>query len=608
MSGSGIQPAVASFLLGMEPLGRDLWVFLGLLFTAILIAQTVAYFRLTRLQSGSSTPLAPSVLYSPIAFAVTFLAFIVIMRMPGVARLALNPDEFGLIGGAQTLLLDPRFWISVDNTTLGPLATYSVAFMSLIVGEISYGSIKLLGVGVWALSAFALYRAFANLYGELVARVAVLPMVVCAAGLTYWDYVAYNGEHIPVLLLAIAFYLFSKVDTIGITSIYAFLLGLVLGLMPYAKIQAGPIAFVFGVVTLIYLLHQQRRQQVFVLIVGAIVPSFLLMLYLIISGALYDFWQSYILNNLIYAQEGFFGQTQGVSFKRRVRKFLEVLFYAPDSKIFFFSQGVFIVGMAIMLVSKVRSVTLRYRYHFAIAGVVSIASVYSVVQPGNTFTHYLLLLVVPATFFAGSILGIFAYISQHTIVSGSAKTPAIYYFAGVFLIATAVAQLSYTLSKGNIAFDKLEHAAVAGKTTGEAAKLILGYALPGDRMAIWGSGLHLYGETGLAQGTKEAHTERQLREGSQQRYYIDRFVDDIETNRPKFFVEVFQKNSKKGDPDDYRRYEFKRYPKVKDVVEKYYDFLAEIEEGCNICEGTVVYNKDSYIARVRIYVAKDDVI
>lgn len=565
---SNLQTVAADILIKIEPWGNELWFLAGTVLIAILALQTfINCFQWRDRLSVKAVNILNKV-NSDTVFIALFTFTILILRLPGVSRLELAyGDEGGLIAGALTLLHDPRFWISVDNTTIGPVSTFSLVLIPLFGGTINYGTIKLLGIIVWILSTVLLFRAFINLYNSKIARLAVLPVVACVSTFNVWDYVAFNGEHIPVLLLSVCAYLYSKMelDNIRHTGIYTALLGITLGLLPYAKVQAAPIAAAFGVVLVLISLLEGNKKYV-LLVIGGIFPTILLFIYLIVFGAFGDFWQSYILNNLIYANEGFFGETKDISLLSNVAKFPAYLLKFTDTRLYFLMQFLVVLSGTVILIFKRRSLD-KGDFRIIIIGyVVVAASIYSILLPKNNWTHYLLLLIVPLTFLFGSVLGLLKQLleKEKLLTAGSSR----YLAAGVLILLTTTLPSEYVLVNKNSAFRMASENSDSGKNYTEVAKTIFKYASPGERIAVWGFAFY-YEETGMAQGTREAHTERQMNEGVQKEYYINRWINDLNENNPPILLESLTKRSK--------HHGLEHYPDAKKNVDRAYRYITEID-------------------------------
>ena len=528
---SNLQTTVADLLVAIEPWGNELWFLAGASLISILtLLAFTNCFPVRNLSSGRVAAFIDSINTDTVFIALCVFT-IFLLRLPGLSRLELaHGDEGGLIAGALTLLQDPRFWLSVDNTTIGPVSTFSLTIIHLLGGTINYGTIKLLGVVVWILSAMFLFRAFVNLYGSRVARLAVLPLVACVATFNIFDNVAFNGEHMPILLLAVSVWLFSRIEQSEKRQavVYALLAGFVLGLVPYSKVQAAPIAVAFGFMLVLYSLLAGNRKYL-PLVIGGLLPTVLLFIYLLTFGALEDFWQSYILNNMIYANEGFFGRTRDITLLSSVAGFPAYLLKLQDTRYYFLAQFVVILVGTVILAVKRKSLTKAGLRIVLLGWILVIISIYSILLPKNNWTHYLLLLIVPLTLLFGSVIGSL----QQLLVRGQRPGPALTGYASVaaLLLCTVLLPSAYVLLHKNVAFEEAAENSYQGKYYSDVASEIFKYAQRGERIAVWGFAYY-YEETGMAQGTREAHTERQMNPGVQQTYYINRWIRDINSTRP----------------------------------------------------------------------------
>ena len=565
---SNLQTTAADILVEIEPWGNELWFLLGV--ALIFLLSLLAFTRQYRVHERFPGRLAAFFdrLNSDSVFIGLCIFTILLLRLPGVSRLELAyGDEGGLIAGALTLLQDPRFWLSVDNTTIGPVSTFSLTLIDLVGGTINYGTIKLLGILVWMLSAFLLFRALVNLYGSQLARLAVLPLVACVATFNVWDYVAFNGEHIPVLLLALSVWLFSRLErTEGLSAVmFAVLTGFVLGLIPFSKVQAGPIAVAFGVMLVLYSWFRGNRHAL-ALILGGLLPPLFIIVYLLLSGAFEDFWQSYILNNLVYASEGFFGQKKDFTVLENALGFPAYLLRLPDTRYYFISQFVIIIAGSLVLLTKWRSSDRQTAVVVPIAWVVVLASIYCILLPKNNWTHYLLLLLVPLTLLYGGVLGGLKNLAskRQQALPGAAGMVIV---AALLLVSVLLPSL-YVLLNKNIAFEAAMQNSFEGRYYSDVAKEIFKYAERGERIAVWGFAYY-YEETGMAQGTREAHTERQMTPGTQQPYYLDRWMRDLERIRPPILLESF--------PKQHLDQQLIYYPEVKELVDASYRKTADID-------------------------------
>jgi hypothetical protein len=566
---NNLQTTMADVLVAIEPWGNELWFIAGAsLISLLAFLALVRYLDVQERYPGRAAD-ALARINTDTVFLGLCIFTIFLLRLPGLSRLELaHGDEGGLIAGALTLLHDPRFWLSVDNTTIGPVSTFSLTLIHFLGGTINYGTIKLLGIFVWILVTLFLFLTFLNFYGSKVARLAVLPVVACAATFNVFDNVAFNGEHMPVLLLAAAIWLFSKMETAVSPRdmVYAGLTGIVLGLVPYSKVQAAPIAAAFGVL-LVFMSFYSGNRRYLPLIAGGLIPTVLLAIYLFTSGAFEDFWQSYILNNLTYANEGFFGKTKDITLLSNVGQFPAYLTKLHDTRYFFITQFSVILAGTLVLIAFIRSLSRRDTAQMVVAWLVVLASIYSILLPKNNWTHYLLLLIVPLTLLYGSMLGSLAsLVSQGRLPHrrGIQDSAVI-----LLLFISVLLPSAYVLLKKNVAFEMAASNRFEGRYYSDIALEIFKYARPDERIGVWGFAYY-YEETGMAQGTREAHTERQTTPGPQQAYYINRWIKDLNTLKPPVLLEAVP-----AVRHIHRRLQF--HPDVKAHVDRLYEQVTSIE-------------------------------
>ena len=95
-------------------------------------------------------------------------------------------------------------------------------------------------------------------------------------------------------------------------------------------------------------------------------------------------------------------------------------------------------------------------------------------------------------------------------------------------------------------------------------------------MAVWGWNCHLYVEAGLPQATREAVSERQIRESDQRdTYYRPRYLEDIRSNRPTFFVDAVGKGSFSFQDRTVDAHE--TFPELADYINAHYTLLRDLE-------------------------------
>lgn len=176
--------------------------------------------------------------------------FILIMLMAGRAPTwwvthELNVNESQFIAGALALRHDPVFWRSLETTTSGPLNTYVLLPAGTLLGEDSYFTARLTAALLIGLSLILVHAILVRGYGRGGARLAVFPALLFESFTLHDDSLHYSSELMPMALLAVGLYLWTRRlatgDRLGLNLIG----GIALGAVPLAKLQAALIGLVW---------------------------------------------------------------------------------------------------------------------------------------------------------------------------------------------------------------------------------------------------------------------------------------------------------------------------------------------------------------------------
>jgi hypothetical protein len=495
---------------------------------------------------------------------------ILILRFPNLILFEQNPDESQWMAGAATLLKDCRFWLSVDGTTSGPLVIFPLALINLIGGSINYATVRLFGLLFCVIpSVLFLYLTFKNFFDGKIARIIILPLVVCMSFMNFWDIIAYNSEHIPMLMISLSILFYGEAVTTLTKNrpFYLFLLGFTLGCVPYSKLQAVPIALGIAIFICITLIIDHKNdikklsKTVYFFVAGGLFPSIFVSFYLLYFGIFKDFLQSYILNNLSYVDKK-------ISWFSRILILPNLIMDTPHTKYYFVSLSIYaLISSYIIFRSRSHLTSVNYKV-IDLSFVILATAYYSIILSGNYSHHYQVLIIIPAIFLSGTFVGIIYQIQKEIRVASLRFLPII------FIAIAVVFPSSYTLLKGSAAINYLKANGNAPMKS-KVARKISEYAQPNERMAIWGWMNNYYVETGLLQGTREAHSERQIENSFQQNYYLKRYVSDIIKNKPLIFLDAVGSKSFYYNNVTQRH---ENYSIIKAIIDKYYSIVAERDE------------------------------
>jgi hypothetical protein len=465
------------------------------------------------------------------AFVLLLLLFLLAWRWPPLFwPQGLNPDESQLVSGAITLTRDPVFWRSVDGNTAGPFNFYALLPLHWLGLPLDYLSARLTGLLlVWG-ALFCCYRMLRASLDAATARVGLLPGALFFATVYNGDFIHYSTEHLPLCLFSAAAWLLwegrdgSRATKSGLHPVWL-AAGVCMGLLPWAKLQAAPLAASLALWGVILALGDRHRvwsarcARIAWLAAAAMAPSFVLLVMVWSTGQWEHIIQSYIVNNLAYVGNEInpFGATR------------ELLDRMLDTWSF---PALAIPSLSIVLAAAFHGLARRQRpsHLFVAGGSFTVVALLCVLTPHRGFLHYLLFLVTPLTWWGAAALGEF-----RPWASGR-PTPALVFLAAA--LALAAIPIGIRLRGPPLEF----LTCLTERWTrpyDEFGFLLSKLRKPGDTLAVWGWYSHLHVESGLAQATREAVSERQIQESLQRdTYYRPRYLADLQRNQPEFFVDA----------------------------------------------------------------------
>lgn len=461
---------------------------------------------------------------------VLFLSLLAWRWPPLFGNHEFNPDESQLLAGALTLKQDPVFWRSVDGTTSGPLNFYALLPLHAFGLPLDYFVARLSGLlMIWG-TLWGLYALLRCEFDPGLVLTGLGPGWAMAAAMTDWDFIHYSSEHLSILLIALSSWLlwrshrrrntglpFDRMSWISA--------GLLMGMLPWAKLQSAPLAATLAVWGTCLALAARdlpwlvRLREVAVLAAAALATSVFFFGSILGHDLWEHFYKCYIENNLIYASSDF-------TLKDSVLK-LEMLCAITHS---FHSL---VVGPAAALLVWIASGLVRPRWpntlFWPLLALLAV-SIMAVITPRQGFQHYLLY-VIPPLAALGALLfaevARFLHDSKKCVVWGVAFT-----LLGVGSLFANRVRIPQIAPVGQMAQSWNE-------PFSPPSKLIRSYKRAGDSIAVWGWDCQVYVEARLPQATREAHSTRQLWASSQRDdYYRPRYMADLKESRPAFFVDA----------------------------------------------------------------------
>jgi hypothetical protein len=287
-----------------------------------------------------------------------------------------------------------------------------------------------------------------------------------------------------------------------------------------------------------------------------------------------DFWRSYVLQNITFS--GF-----GQSYYTKLVIFLKAIIRARDSWfVFFITFLTLVLCFSLILRSySLRSINKPRTFNFIFYSLcILIASAYSIIQAGTGFTHHLLFLIHPCGFLIGTVLGESKkllrlsksqlFMNDFQLFMASNIT--------IVILVVSISQIGLPLIKGNTFIANRKF--YLDNYISPLSEVILKYASKGDSMAIWGWTPELYVETGIFPATRDAVSTWQFYPNPQQSYYVNRFIKDLNTSKPKLFIDTLTPNRFGFSWNGYQSQSFKNLPEVKRIIDDEYTLVSEFDQ------------------------------
>lgn len=505
----------------------------------------------------------------PVVFAISCLSTLIMFRWPALLiDHALNPDEAAFLAGALTLKQNPLFYVSLNSTSSGLFNYYILLAPIPLLGGINYFSARLIALFLTWVILLLLHRVIRLFSGETLARLAIVPTLMLFCVVKSWDWVDYNAEYFPVALLVLSFYLvlrFSR-ENVNHPRRDLYVLGVVLGFIPFTKLQAIPVAMVIGMfaILVIFLVHgfdfRRLINRLTSLGIGVFTTPILVLLYLLIVGKFQLFWMSYIKQQLAYKSSGYYP-----TIWHNLADFPNFLIMVDDFDLF--TKAMVYMSVVSLLVGVTCKARINRKTLFSLVmfATVTVSSFYVVLAPNRHFPHYLLFLVAP--------VALTPFMLQAAFSRSLQKTHAL--LLSLFFILF-IYNNSHRFTLEN---QFLRSAPYYGeRCLTKTSRIIRQLAPNGGSMVVWGWMDLYYVETGLGQGTRENNPNVLLLNEFDdfKDYYLKGYLERMEETRPEVILEAMAphtflyKNRKASGIDT--------IPEIKAYVDRNYKLYGEVEK------------------------------
>ena len=476
-------------------------------------------------------------------FLISGIVFIWIARLPIFQfPLVHNPDEAHMSANAMRILTGGMNWDNLDPMSSGPLNSVVLAWPYLIGLDITYTTIKITGAAIISIMLVMLFLGIRRVSTIEIATICSFPLFVFYASTSNPHFIHYSSEHLPLLLLSVGIYGYLRI--VGIQTVqkgsFSILLlsAFSLGLVPYAKLQAVPLATLVGLALIVRtfflpgIMGRKKWRCVSLVICVALTPSIMFLVPLLFRGELHHFMNCYILWAMSYVgkplnMEGFIHLARSNAFYWDV-----------------FSSSVTIFSLSLVLYSlfsngiATSATTKKWAGGFAVLAIP--VAYFCVVRPGNDFKHYLHFMLPTIALSAGVFYEIWS--DAFLVRMRSVRLQGVMHILVCLAIIFAVIPAGKADIKNNPVF--AENGVVMSGLNFKSPRLLQWLGTKDtDSILIWGWMPQWYLDTGMTPATSETTTENLIAPRLLPNYFIDRLIHDLNKSQPDFILDAVTPDS-----------------------------------------------------------------
>ncbi|MGD0208337.1 MAG: hypothetical protein ABSC89_12090 [Verrucomicrobiota bacterium] len=497
----------------------------------------------------------------------------------------INPDEAQFLSCGITLWHDPVFWRSTSAGTSGPLNIYPLLIPQLLGFSFGYASARVVGLLLVLAAICCLYFTARKFMDLMLARISVLPVLTFFAFAVDQDFVHYGSEHVSLFLLSASVLTLAVfVSSPRSHGLMTFAAGIILGAVPFAKLQSTPLGVVIGISCLLVLWFcksplKNRLKDCAIYGAGVMVVPLFFFIMTKATGCFEHMLNSYLIANVNYAK-------QGMSLTASINAFPEFLDMSQMFNVwlgFQLTAGLLLLIVVLQLggMKSFKSFSLKLPIFSA---ALLIVAVYSVIAPGRHYGHYLLYLTVPSALWLMACTACFGQWAK------SLKKP-LQIQAVITLLMAGVISVVSTLLLNKPADERplgyLEKfTSYRGTPAGNAIRNL---GLSGQSLAVWGWMNELFIETDMWSATSDSVLLYSwVRTGRPEdinilpnyldvvpKYFENLYITDLAKNKPPVFVDAVA-------PQDFafhdrRRHGYETFPPLAAFIDSNYHSITEVD-------------------------------
>jgi hypothetical protein len=455
------------------------------------------------------------------------LGFFLISRVPAMqCPFQLNVDEGQMLAQAMRYAQDLTPWRSVDGETGGPILSWFLLLGHACGLPFNFRTEHALAALCLAGTLLATFAAARRLLGEEAALIGLGAGSLWLALIPDEDFSHYSSELVPDLFLALALAILAGTARSHTAARRFFFAGWLLGLVPWAKLQAVPIALVLGLWALAEIFRGEpgRGRRAGLLVCGGLLPSAFILTWVAQAGAWDQFWHSYILANL--------SRAAAKPWSAQGTNLLHLLLFQEGSPWFLGTALLAIGACCLRGRSGWRAVP---RGATVLAALLSAAAMFAVLRPVVTYSHYEQLCLVPLVLLAAC--GARALLGDGSPAADPQRR------AGWIILAVGLLPLPAAYFWCNDGWRILEETwhyeqSRAFQPQAFVDRAVRQFAPGATSLAVWGWTPYLYVDLGIAPGTRDAGYASMTDGNPSEGFIRAAFLQDLEQSSPQFIVDT----------------------------------------------------------------------
>jgi len=477
-----------------------------------------------------------------------------VLRFPTLTYGEANPDESQWLATVISLKNNPyhyfsNFYIYDFGRTMTIIPLWLIGLFGF---EIDFGLAKIMGILFYIICVTAYYFFGKDVFDKRSAAISTSILTVYIATLSDPDYIAYNSE-IPAIAFLVLFLLcFYRGVLVDKSKMYPLMAGIFAVLAFCAKLQAAYIVCVCSLFCFMAYLLSRRYIQAIFLATGVVCTSLIsLMPFILFSNlnALLD-WARGLIVYINYSH----GQT--------LQEKMNFLYMANNPIYYFIPLAACVV---LVVFRSVRGEIFEFIKNKAIIFILLIVfyatSLYTVVFPAYFYVHYSVFFIMPSAFVFSLLIYSMKGFSGNKILA--------VFCALIFIM---IAQEGFFESDRQYQWRKHQKALGVNKT--ELSTAILQYAMPGQKMVVWGWDSSLFVDTGLLRASRYWYTW--FLNPMYPEWYRKKVTEEYEYDLLKYKPELIVELINRGVNNFPNRIE--AYPTIKRIIDDDYILVEKASD------------------------------